>query len=38
MRILNGLKKNKVLVELRPGKGRQAGILMFKKLIKIVEK
>jgi len=38
MRILNALRKNKVLVELRPGRGRQAGILMFRKLIKIVEK
>lgn len=38
MRILEVLKKHKVLVSLRAGKGRQASILMFRKLIDIVEK
>lgn len=37
-RILNFLKNNHILVQVRPGKGKQAAILMFKELINIVEK
>jgi len=38
MRIINSLKDNNILVALKPGKGRRAGIFMFKELIDIVEK
>lgn len=37
-RILNSLKNNNILIQVRPGKGKQAAILMFKELIDIVEK
>ncbi|TAN42560.1 MAG: Fic family protein [Nitrospirae bacterium] len=38
MRIINSLKDNNILVALKPGRGRRAGIFMFKELIDIVEK
>lgn len=38
MRILNSFKQHNILFPLREGKGRQAGILIFKELIDIVEK
>jgi len=37
MRILNSLKEHKLLLPLRHGRGRQAGILIFKELIDIVQ-
>jgi Fic family protein len=37
-RILNSLKNNHILAQVRPGKGKHAAILMFKELIDIVEK
>lgn len=37
-RIVNALKNNNILIQVRPGKGKQAAILMFKELIDIVEK
>jgi len=36
-RLLNALKKNDVIRELRPGRGRRAGILIFPRLIGITE-
>lgn len=38
LRILNSLKDNNILVQLRSGRGRQAATLMLKELIDIVGK